>query len=136
MDIQNKTPIDILQELITIHTSRIDVAEKLTKKQVAESLIKKLSAAKQQSHQFTSELMNELSGFGDAVHDGSALESEYEMIWKNTVGNIDAINAGDDVPVFAELEDSLKKIYQNILQEKTGLPDSIRELLAIQSGKL
>ncbi len=136
MESEIKTPVEIVQEFIAIHTTRKEAVYKFKNKQVAEDMGNKLSAAMQQSDQFIAQLMNELSNYGDAVPATADRENEYQLLWKKTLVNMDEMNPQVYAKTFQTLEDSLKKLYQNIAEAKTELPASLVEILNSQSGKL
>jgi ABC-type transporter MlaC component len=136
METQNKTPVEIVQELIAIHTTRKEVVDKLKEKQVTGNGTGELSAITQQSDQFITELMNELSNFGDAVQGDVDRENEYQVICKKALANIDTISPQEYQRTFEALEQSLKKIYENILNTASELPASFQEILTKQAGKL
>jgi hypothetical protein len=136
MESQTSTPVEIVQELIAIHTTRKEASGKLKEKELTEDVLAKLTAASQQSDQFIAELMNELSNFGDAVQGDVDRENEYEKIWKNALRNIDATDSQGNAQTFQALEDGLKKIYNELLETKAKLPPSLQELISKQVGKL
>lgn len=80
--------------------------------------------------------MNELSNFGDAVQSQVTHENEYQLIWKKTMENIDFASTKDMRQTFLKLEEILKKFYQNILEMKTELPVSLKEIVSKQPEKL
>lgn len=80
--------------------------------------------------------MNELSNFGDAVQSQVTHENEYQLIWKKTMENIDFASPKDPRQTFLNLEEILKKFYQNILEMKTELPVSLKEIVSKQPEKL
>ena len=92
METQSKTPVEIVQELIAIHTTRKEVVDKLKEIPVTGNVADKLPGIIKQSDQFISELMNELSNFGDAVQGSVDRDNEYQEIWKKGLQNIDAMN--------------------------------------------
>ncbi len=134
METQNKTALDIIQELIAIHTTRKDVVEKLSAKQEQKDQ-SVLMPAKEQSDRFTTELLTELSTFGDAVQDSSDRDNEYQQIWKNELNNIDSMQPQDAAVIFDKLENALKHIYDTVMETKE-LPDSLVEVLSSQKEEL
>ncbi len=136
METQNKTPVEIVQELIAILTTRKEAINKLKEKQVTGNVADGLPAIVQQSDKFISELMNELSNFGDAVAGEANRENEYQVMWKKELPNIDMMSAPEYEQTFQTLEKSLKKMYQNILDKASELPTSLQEILIRQEAKL
>jgi uncharacterized protein YicC (UPF0701 family) len=136
METQNKTPVEIVQELIAIHTTRKEVVDKLKQIQVTGNVADKLQGIIKQSDQFISELMNELSNFGDAVPGEVNRENEYQVMWKNALINVDTMNPQEGEQIFQALENSLKKIYHDILDKVSELPASLQEIVTKQEAKL
>lgn len=131
-----KTPVEIVQELIAIHTTRKEAVDKLTTKTPGEELSAKLSASAQQSDRFIAELMNELSNYGDSVKDGVDRENEYQVRWKETLNNIDGMKPEEYSQAFEKLEDSLRQYYAGIQETGTELPASLQEMLTSQAEEL
>jgi hypothetical protein len=136
MESQTSTPVGIVQELIAIHTTRIEAAGKLKEKELPEDVSAKLTAASQQSDQFITELMNELSNFGDAVQSDVDRDNEYAKIWKNALGNIDSADSQENAQTFQALEDKLKKVYQDFLESTAEMSPSLQEIISKQEEKL
>jgi predicted RNase H-like nuclease (RuvC/YqgF family) len=136
METQNKTPVEIVQELIAIHTTRKEVVDKLKQIQVTGNVADKLQGIIKQSDQFISELMNELSNFGDAVPGEVNRENEYQVMWKNAFINVDTMNPQEGEQIFQALENSLKKMYHDILDKVSELPASLQEIVTKQEAKL
>lgn len=126
---QTKTPVEIIQELIAIHTTRKEAADRLNAEQLTD-------AAAQQSDEFIAEWMTELSNYGDAVMATADRENEYQEIWKSTLGTIDAISPQKAAQTFHAMESALKNIYQQIMEANSDLPVSVLEILKRQLSKL
>ena len=131
-----KTPVQIIQELIAIHTIRKEAGERLKHTQLAAADAATLTAASRQSEQFITELMEELSGFGDGVSADVSRDSAYHTLWANALENIDTMNAQAASDTFRSMENALAESYRQYLDTETELPDSIREMLTAQAGKL
>ncbi len=136
METLTKTPVQIIQELISVHTNRIEMVQKCEGKPFAPNVAARLASAKQQSEQYTAELMNELSLFGDAVMASVDHQNEYQRMYKNVLGNIDALTPQEAEQTFQSLEAALQHIYQTIVETETELPDSLAELLRTQTKGL
>ncbi len=136
MESQIKSPVEIVQELIAIHTTRKEAVDKLTAGQVAGNFAEKLSSSKQQSDEFISELMSELSNFGDGVSAGVDRDNEYQQSWKNVSVNVNETNAVDAEATFQDMENTLKKYYSDIIESQSGLPVSLQEILTKQAAKI
>ena len=136
METQSKTPVEIVQELIAIHSTRKEAINKLKEKQFKGNVATRLPTIAEQSDQFISELMNELSNFGDAVQGDVNRENEYQGMWKNTLANIDTLSQQECEQTLEKSEQSLKKIYRNTLDTAFELPASFKEILIKQETKL
>lgn len=131
-----KTPVEIVQELIAIHTTRKEAVDKLTTQTSGEELTAKLSASAQQSDQFIAELMDELSNYGDSVQAGVDRQNEYQVRWKETLSNIDGMNTEEYGQAFEKLEDSLRQFYAGIKEPGVELPASLQEIVTGQAEAL
>lgn len=131
-----KTPVEIIQQLIAIHTTRKEAVDKLKTLQLTGTTGDTLTAAAQQSDEFIAEWMSELSTYGDAVMASVDREDEYQGIWKGALGKMDSMTQQEGEQTFHSLEDSLKRVYQDTIQSHTDLPASVAEILNSQSGKL
>jgi hypothetical protein len=135
METKNKTALDIVQELIAIHTTRKEVIDKLSVKQGSEENQSVIVAAKQQSDHFITELLTELSTFGDAVQDSIDRDNEYQLTWKNEFKNFNAVSLHEAMGIFEKLENALKIIYDSVLETKE-LPDSLVQILSAQRDQI
>lgn len=135
METESKSPVEIVQELIAIHTTRKEAAEKLSNSN-SEGFTIKLTGTAQQSDGFIKELINELSNFGDAVQETVNRENEYQVLWKSASANIESIDAAESERTFEEMEESLRRIYQTLLTNKSDLPASLSEIIVSQEGRL
>jgi len=133
---QNKTPIEITQELIAIHTTRNEVLDKIKEKEIGGDWPGKISALHAQSDQFIKELMAELSNFGDAVQSNVDRTDEYHTASQNMLNQIDSINPSDLSSEWDQLEKILRKIYRDILEIGSELPESLAAIVAAQAGRL
>lgn len=131
---KTKTSLEVIQELLSIHTSRIEMVEKCSGKDLSEDTKMKLSSAKQQSEKYTKALMIELSKFGDAVSSTVDNQNEYQEMYKGVLGKFDGMTPQEIEHAFQSLETALKNIYQNILQTQTDLPTSAQEILVKQNS--
>lgn len=126
METETKSPVQIVQEFIALHTTRKEAAEKLHADPVAA----------QQSDGFIAELMEELANYGDAVMASTDRENEYQQTYTNALGKVESMKAEEQAQTFQELEASLKKMYQTTLESETGLPEPLREILTKQADRL
>lgn len=133
MDTQTKTPVEIVQELIAIHTTRKEAVAKL---KLSESSNAQAATADQQSDQFIAALMNELSTFGDAVQSEAGRENDYQTTYKKMLAEIDTMSTQQHEQTFQELEEKLKAVYQTILETKNDLPESLQKILTEQKEQL
>jgi hypothetical protein len=131
-----KTPVQIIQELIALHTTRKESAEKLDSNNPSGSNHVKFTNAARQSEQFMSELLEELSAFGDAVQGDVDRENEYHNLWTNTLAKNDSLNEQQSVQTFENMERTLVKMYEQYLSIETELATTLREMLAKQAKEL
>lgn len=127
MDTQTKSPVEIVQELIAIHTTRKEAVEKLQLPEGAQS---------QQSDQFIAALMSELSNFGDAVQSEAGRENEYQTTYKKILPEIDNMTPQQHQQAFGELEAKLKEVYDRLMETKDELPESLQTILTQQKEQL
>ena len=135
MEQQVKTPVQIVQELLALHATRLEAAERL-KNKVAEEDATILTDAHQQSEKFTGELMNELSNYGDAALSGVAHDSDYQKEWTAAIGGIDTMDAQQALNIFRSMEKTLATIYTQYTQEETNLPATLQKLLTRQASEV
>jgi len=126
METQTKSPVQIVQEFIALHTTRKEAAERLHAD----------AAVMQQSDRFIAELMEELSNYGDAVMANTDRENEYQQTWKDTLGKMESMTPEKQAQTFQALEASLKHMYQTTLENGTDLPVPVREMLTKQAEGL
>jgi hypothetical protein len=135
MDTSTKTPVDIIQELLAILSTRKEAADKLISRTDDGELTALLENSRNQSDAFIEPLMGELSHSGDAVQGETVRENEYHSIWQKAFQDIDSLDTLSARSVFQELELALKTHYLS-LQEQTELPESLQELLNEQLAQL
>lgn len=136
METQTKTPVQIIQELIAVHTSRIELVQKCEGKSLVPDVAGKLASARQQSETYTAALLSELSEFGDAVMASVDNQNEYQVMYKNALGQLDAMTPREAEQTFLSLEEALKNIYRAMLQTGSELPASLQELVSKQAKEL
>jgi len=130
------TPVEIVQQLIAIHTTRKEAVEMFTGKNDEEEFTDKLSTSTQQSDAFITELMGELSNYGDGVQAGVDRENEYQMMWKETMSKMDGLQPNEYARTFRNMEDSLQRMYKTIIDTKADLPASLQDILTHQAEEL
>jgi hypothetical protein len=135
METQHKTAIEIIQELIAIHTTRKEVADKLIAIMDSDAEKKLLLSTKIQSDEFIGQLLPELANFGDAVQDGSPRDNEYQLAWKNA-GHPESIRPEEATGIFQNLENMLKRVYGQLAGNEKELPASLAKLITAQHQKL
>ena len=102
-----KKPVNILQELIAIHTTSILVGNRLESNAGAPTL----NVLKNQSTHFITELMNELSNYGDAVTSTTERDNEYQEIWTKSLSRLNSLSTNDGKGILNKMEENLIKIY-------------------------
>ena len=133
---EKKSPVEIVQKLIAIHTTRKEVSERMIKNNELSNLQDKLQAVGEQSDRFTKALLNELSQFGDAVQSEVNREDEYHEIWNKSMSNIDSMDSSSLEDTFKQSENSLVNIYSGIIESYSDLPDTLSEILNSQIKEL
>ena len=136
MDTQTKSPVEIVQEFIALHTTRKEALERLNSNQLLENSAGRNAAAGPQSDAFISELMEELSNYGDAVMASVDRENEYQGIWTQALGTLDTMTPVEGAKTFQAMEDRLKQQYQHTLETEMSLPDSLQAILKRQASQL
>lgn len=137
MEQQKKiSPVEIVQKLIAIQSTRKEVSERMTKNNAPDDLQEKLKSVAAQSDRFMKALLNELSQFGDAVQSEVNREDEYHEIMNKTMGNIDTMDTSVLTETFKQSENSLINIYSEITDTHQDLPDTLNELLNTQLKEL
>ncbi|WP_018613802.1 hypothetical protein [Segetibacter koreensis] len=133
---EKKSPVEIVQKLIAIDTTRKEVSERMMKSNAASSMRDKLKLVSAQSQKFVKSLLNELSQFGDAVQSEVNHEDEYHEIWNKSLANIDNMEASLLEDNFKRSENSLISIYSELLDSYPDLPTTLHELLTDQLKEL
>lgn len=131
MEIQGKTPVDVIQEMIAIHLTRKESAEKLST-----LLDGKAESVIAQSDSFNAALLSELSSFGDGTSGVSDRENNYQSIWKSAFQNLDNLSSADASDLFEKMEVALLQVYGLVLETKETLPESLVTVLTSQREQL
>lgn len=132
MNVELKTPVDILQELIVMHTTRVEFSNKILAKIIDENLKTTLHKITQQSSLFIEALMNELSNFGDAVKADANRNNEYNSIYTNLLVDFDAADITKLQYSFDKMEEVLKNNYVDIIDANKELSASMGQILNAQ----
>lgn len=122
-------PVEIVQELIAIHTTRIEAATRLGP--LASTTLS--VAIITQSKKYVEELMEELSNFGDAVQSTVNRENEFQHTWKEALTKVDSLSKPDCEAIQQNMEAILKTFYQEVISGGNALPASVMQLLHKQS---
>ena len=133
---QKTSPVEIVQKLIAIHTTRKEASEKMGNNSASLPLQGKLKSAAEQSDRFIKALLNELSQFGDAVQSEVSREDEYQQTWNNAMVNIDTVDASSLSDTHQKLENTLLNVYSEIIDSYHDLPVSLNDLLISQMKEL
>jgi hypothetical protein len=131
-----KSPVEIVQKLLAVHSTRKEACERMAKNTAATDLQEKLKSAAAQSERFIKELLNELSQFGDAVQSEVNREDEYHEAWSEATGQTDTMNASLLAETYKKLENSLINIYTNIIDTYQELPFTLNDLLVNQAKEV
>ena len=124
-----KTPVEVIQELIAVHTTRKEAIEKIKTTGLPGDFGGMLGSAEKQSGEFIKELLSELSNYGDGVMAGVERDNDYHKIWKEALINIDSASIEDNKKVFLALEESLENIYRDILEGQGDQPPAVAEII-------
>ena len=136
MEIQEKTQVQILQDLIAVLNNRKELIEKLSKKFPAlQDGNKSLSQYKTQTKKFIAALLAELSAYGDATGEADP-DNDYNNYWKTALKKWDTISQHRAVTILSALEQLLANMYKTILDAPSELPASFKTLLVDQLAEL
>ncbi len=133
---QKKSPVEIVQKLIAIHTTRKEVSERIAKNNASNQLQERSKSVAAQSDRFIKALLNELSQFGDAVQSEVNREDEFHEIWDKSLSNIDTMDTSLLSNSFEQSEKSLINIYSQIIDMYQDLPVTLNDLLLTQFKEL
>lgn len=133
---QKKSPVEIVQKLLAIQSTRKEVSERMAKNDASDELQEKLKSVAAQSERFIKALLNELSQFGDAVQSEVNREDEYHEIMNKSMGNIDTMDKSLLTETFKQSENSLINLYSEITNAHQDLPDTLNDLLNTQLEEL
>lgn len=133
---QKKSPVEIVQTLLAVYTTRREAIEKIAKNESAQNLQSTVQPLAEQSERFSKALLNELSEFGDAVQSEVSRDDEYHQVWNKVVSDADTMEASSLSETFKNSESILVNIYSRIINENTDLPAALTELLTSQLNEL
>jgi hypothetical protein len=133
METLGKSAVNIIQELIAIHTTRKEAYSRMKDKTNDQQFNDKLSKALEQSGKASAALLNELSEFGDGVSGAVDLDIEFNNIWKNALNNFDSITTPELVSLYNNMEASLQRAYRHYIENGVELTDPLKDLLRRQS---
>jgi hypothetical protein len=136
METQQRTPVEIVQELIGVHATRKEASEKIMQNKAGNSIYEQAGNAAKQSDGFIAELMSELSQFGDAVGAEASRDNPYQETYKQAIPQIEEGDASYLQQTFQQLEQSLHATYRQIAETQTGLPESVKEMVRKQQQAL
>ncbi len=133
---QIKPPVEIVQKLISIHTTRKEASERMVKNNASHDVQDNLKSVAAQSDRFLKALLNELSQFGDAVQSEVNREDEFHKLWNKSMSNIDTMDTSSLSDTFKQSENRLINIYSQIIDSYPDLPVTLNELLITQVKEL
>lgn len=136
MESIQKTPVEVVQELLAVHTTRKEVMEKTMGNGAAAGLASRAQAAAAQSDAAIAALMAELSQFGDAVSASVNRENPYQETYKQSLDTLNAPDAAATGVAFQNLEEALHATYKDVIDAQTDLPQSLQELIQKQYREL
>jgi hypothetical protein len=133
---EDKSPEQLLEDLIGILNNRKELLEKLIKKfPRSHDGHKTFFQYHKQTKKFLSALQVELSAYGDGAA-GPDPHNDYNDYWKAALKKWDSINHHRLIPFWRELENILKGIYKKILALAPVLTASFQSILAGQLAEL
>lgn len=131
-----KSPVEIVQKLLAIHSTRKEACERMAENNEANDLQEKLKSAAAQSDRFIKALLDELSQFGDAVQSEVNREDEYHEVWNEATGQTGTLHALELANIFEKLENSLINLYNKITDTYQELPFTLNDLLTNQAKEI
>ena len=124
-----KTAVQVVQELIAVHTTRREAAKKLLER-VDDAQVPRYKKILEESDHAIKELMNELSQFGDAVSADVSRDYPYHQLWNKLLENQNESSGNTALQNgFEQMELLLDDRYKMELTEADHLPESLKELL-------
>ncbi len=136
MEVATKTDVDIIQELLGMYTDRKEAIEKIEGQTNDASFREDLDKLKVQTDGFVSELMDQLSLYGDAVMGEVNRNTPYFSTWKASSPQVAEMNEVDLHHLFELLEKQLADYYQQINADRSNEAGSLDEVLAKQEAEL
>ena len=123
---EGKTPIQIIQELLAVLSTRKEACEELSGRSDDSELRNELTSRVDQTNRFIDELTAELSLFGDAVTSEVDRKNEYLVMWTNSKATEDSARMKH---TFFEMESALVRIYEEADDTVAELPDTLKEIV-------
>ena len=80
--------------------------------------------------------MNELSNYGDAVTSTTERDNKYQEIWTKSLSQLNSLSTNDSQGILNKMEENLKKIYSEILEDISTLPESVLKIVSKQKMAL
>ena len=136
MQAAGKTPVNVVQEIIAIHTNRKEAYQKMVDKTDNGKLKDAMQKYIAQSDRFIAALMNELSGFGDGVAGEVDMENDFNNTWRQHAQSADNFTGTQVSDLVNTLEQLLPQQYQNYTALNQEMPEPTRELLKKQQEEL
>jgi hypothetical protein len=136
METQGITPVQIIQELLAMLTTRKEACEKIAAKPDAGASGNRFKDVAAQTDKYVSALQNELSGFGDAVMSDVDRNNEYHRMWKQVLEKAPSASAKELEQDFMRMENTLANAYSEYSSADMKLPESLSVLLAKQAEAL
>ena len=132
METTIKTAVEIVQELLAIHTTRKEATTKLKALQLSHEVKTRIISAEKYSNEAIGEWMRELSNYGDGVMANADRENEYQQIYTNSLGKMSTMTPQEGEKTFGLLENALKRTYQKMINVHIDLPVSVIDILKRQ----
>ncbi len=136
MNVELKSPVDILQEFIVMHTTRIECANKILAIEKNNTLAIDAEKIVQQSTGFIEALMSELSNFGDAIKADVNKNTSYNMLYPELLTEFVSEDSTIWEDGFKKMEGILRNNYLDVINANRELPASIIQVLETQATSL
>ena len=123
-----KSAVNIIQELIAAHTTRVEAVERLKLNTALTYINHNITLSKNCIKQ----LMDELSNYGDAVQSYTDRDNDYQVMWNSNLNNVNEINSEDSKALFTMMEKELICMYDHLLQTNTTFSETLKQIFINQ----
>lgn len=135
MEMEAKTSVNIIQDLLALHTEGKEAYSKL-KEDANDELSLKLEKGIHQSNDFTEQLLKELSKSGDGVSGEADRADKFYRIWKSYLENVTTSSNQQSNNIYWALEQSVNETYKELVGLPAAAGPSLNEVLYNQFAAL